>query len=112
MPLYDFICRECGYKNEYLLTSSESPNPYCPRCETQLERQVSAPSIHSGRQSTPEIVETKVVNALTLPCSCGGTFVFPLEKGYNPVFLTKEQARERIKTPEQLGRARERTHNN
>lgn len=50
MPTYDFRCRnsECpgpDVKFESLLRHWDDPNPSCPYCRVELERQVAAPHL-------------------------------------------------------------------
>ncbi|HXP87630.1 MAG TPA: FmdB family zinc ribbon protein [Bryobacteraceae bacterium] len=47
MPIYEYECRQCGYRFEYLVLSS-SPAPECPRCQTQdLSQQISLCAVSS-----------------------------------------------------------------
>lgn len=47
MPIYDYRCGECGEVFEALVRSRE--RPACPSCSsTALERQPSAPTVHSA----------------------------------------------------------------
>jgi putative FmdB family regulatory protein len=34
MPIYEYLCRQCGHRFEYLLLSSSSPAE-CPSCHKQ-----------------------------------------------------------------------------
>ena len=46
IPLYDFSCKACGNAFEALVRGSSAP--VCPACGgTDLERQVSVPTVHS-----------------------------------------------------------------
>jgi putative FmdB family regulatory protein len=48
MPLFDFLCLDCGRVSEMLLSGS-SEEPGCPACGSQyLKRMLSAPSSLSG----------------------------------------------------------------
>lgn len=48
MPLFDFICNDCGRASELLITGSED-KPECPACgSTHLSKQMSAHSSMSG----------------------------------------------------------------
>lgn len=43
MPLYEYICGQCGHQCEYLQKISDEPKVLCPECgKNQLKRQVSA----------------------------------------------------------------------
>ena len=43
MPLYDFKCPQCGKEVE-LLQSMSAPNPACPVCGCDMDKQVSKPA--------------------------------------------------------------------
>jgi len=48
MPLYDYLCLDCGQVSEMLLTGA-SKQPVCPTCGSiNLKRLLSAPSSLSG----------------------------------------------------------------
>lgn len=48
MPLFDFLCLDCGRVSEVLLIGS-SEKPGCPECGSKhLKRMLSAPSSLSG----------------------------------------------------------------
>jgi putative FmdB family regulatory protein len=48
MPLFDFLCLDCGRVSEMLLSGS-SEEPGCPECGSKyLKRMLSAPSSLSG----------------------------------------------------------------
>jgi len=43
MPIYEYECRDCGERFEYLLRGAEKPA--CPACgATGLQKQISAPA--------------------------------------------------------------------
>ena len=47
MPIYDYLCRNCGHTFEGLVLKGSEP-PSCPSCdEEDLERLLSMPSVHS-----------------------------------------------------------------
>lgn len=47
MPLFEYTCRECGSRFEYLMLHS-SPPPSCPSCHGEdLEKLMSAPAVRS-----------------------------------------------------------------
>jgi putative FmdB family regulatory protein len=48
MPIYAYICLECGLKSEALRKMSESSSPYeCPDCSSMnTKKAVTAPAIH------------------------------------------------------------------
>lgn len=47
MPIYEFICQDCGYEFERIQSFSETTMPSCPRCEqVNVMRRVGRPAIH------------------------------------------------------------------
>ncbi|MDP8255277.1 MAG: zinc ribbon domain-containing protein [Candidatus Alcyoniella australis] len=42
MPIYEYICLECGVQFERLQNADE-PAPVCPFCEGEAAKQLSAP---------------------------------------------------------------------
>ena len=47
MPIYEYECRQCGHRFEYLVLSS-SPAAECPRCQNQdLSQQISLCAVSS-----------------------------------------------------------------
>ena len=60
MPLFDFLCLDCGRVSEVLLLGSEE-HPACQSCGSgNLKRMLSAPSSLSGssRQDLPGLGDT------------------------------------------------------
>jgi putative FmdB family regulatory protein len=52
MPLFDYLCLDCGKTSEILVTASDD-RPQCQICgSTQLKKMLSAPSSLSGTPST------------------------------------------------------------
>lgn len=48
MPLFDFVCQDCGKEAEYLVASSDEV-PKCNECEgSELKKKLSAHSSLSG----------------------------------------------------------------
>lgn len=48
MPIYEYVCRQCGHQFEWLTRADE--DPACPQCGvTKLARQFSAPAAHTAR---------------------------------------------------------------
>jgi putative FmdB family regulatory protein len=44
MPIYEYVCNECGHALEALQKLSEAPLRTCPACEKDaLKKQISAP---------------------------------------------------------------------
>ena len=47
MPIYEFLCRDCGNEFEKILPFSAQTIPNCPQCKSeQVERRVGRPAIH------------------------------------------------------------------
>ena len=47
MPIYEFVCQNCGYEFELIRSFSDNSTPICPHCANQqVERQVGRPAIH------------------------------------------------------------------
>ncbi|MCB0044276.1 MAG: zinc ribbon domain-containing protein [Caldilineaceae bacterium] len=47
MPIYEFVCPNCGCEFEKIVSFSDTATPVCPQCgEQHVERQVSRPAIH------------------------------------------------------------------
>jgi putative FmdB family regulatory protein len=42
MPLYDYECKECGYRFEQRQKMSDAPIEVCPKCGGTVERLISA----------------------------------------------------------------------
>ncbi|GAB6094649.1 hypothetical protein JCM14469_09010 [Desulfatiferula olefinivorans] len=53
MPIYDFMCNDCGKLSEILVTSADQ-EPVCRFCGgRKLEKRMSAPSSYTGSRSMP-----------------------------------------------------------
>ncbi|RIK41828.1 MAG: hypothetical protein DCC55_10705 [Chloroflexi bacterium] len=47
MPIYEFVCQECGNEFEKLQSFSDTSTPLCPACQSvQVRRRLSPPAIH------------------------------------------------------------------
>lgn len=53
MPIYEYVCRDCGHPFEWLVRSGEKPS--CPACgRSKLTKQLSVPSAHmAGASEAP-----------------------------------------------------------
>lgn len=48
MPIYEYHCRQCGSRFDFLVLSS-TPPPACPSCSSEdLEKLMSASAVSSG----------------------------------------------------------------
>jgi putative FmdB family regulatory protein len=55
MPLYEYLCKQCGHRFERIQSFSAEDVKECPVCQGPVERLISAPSIQfkgSGFYST------------------------------------------------------------
>ena len=44
MPIYEYVCNECGHQHEALQKMSDAPLLECPACEKDgLKKKISAP---------------------------------------------------------------------
>ncbi|MGC9325686.1 MAG: FmdB family zinc ribbon protein [Desulfomonilia bacterium] len=42
MPIYEYVCQDCGSEFEALVSISSKKNPICPQCEsTRLKKKIS-----------------------------------------------------------------------
>jgi putative FmdB family regulatory protein len=47
MPIYEFVCTDCGHEFEKIQSFSDSSSPVCPQCAgLNVQRRMSAPAIH------------------------------------------------------------------
>ncbi len=47
MPIYEYVCQNCGNDFEKVTSFSNTSVPACPSCQsTSVERQLSTPAIH------------------------------------------------------------------
>jgi len=50
MPIYEYVCRDCGHPFEWLVRGNEKP--VCPSCgRSQLTKQLSVPAAHTSASS-------------------------------------------------------------
>jgi len=53
MPIYEYVCRQCGHQFEWLTRDGEKPA--CPACSRQeLEKKLSVPAAHTSGSSSPQ----------------------------------------------------------
>ncbi len=74
MPLYDFLCAECGKTCELLVTSS-AETQICTSCGSdKLKKMLSAPSSLTGstRQSMPGQGDTACCGSTPSHAGCAG----------------------------------------
>jgi putative FmdB family regulatory protein len=47
MPIYEFVCLDCGHDFERLQSFSDTTTPGCPTCNSvRVQRRLSPPAIH------------------------------------------------------------------
>jgi len=52
MPIYEYVCRDCGHEFECLVRDNEKPS--CPSCgRRKLSKQFSAPAAQTSGTSGP-----------------------------------------------------------
>ena len=71
MPIYEYICADCGNAFEALVRNSES-KPSCPKCESRnLKRRLStfSPSVPSSSGRCPAAESCPSASS---SCGCGG----------------------------------------
>lgn len=65
MPIYEFICHDCGTNFEKRVSFTQSTAPACGTCEgSNVQRQMSAPAIHF-KGSGWYITDSKKSNSTT-----------------------------------------------
>lgn len=54
MPVYEYCCRQCGYKFDKLVRNLEPERVNCPSCQSlDVEKLLSPPLIRMGKSSEP-----------------------------------------------------------
>lgn len=46
MPIYEYVCRDCGQELEVIQRFSDAPLVTCDRCSGRLEKKISVSSFH------------------------------------------------------------------
>lgn len=47
MPIYEFVCHDCGHEFETIQSFSDSSTPACPNCQgVHVRRRIGQPAIH------------------------------------------------------------------
>ena len=61
MPLYEYICEECGHAFEKLLSFSKADLPQaCPTCgAAKGQRKLSSFAVSGGASSSPSALSTR-----------------------------------------------------
>ncbi len=84
MPIYDFQCSSCGFKQEVMRKVSAASTEACPECGKEtFSKQVSAPSFQlngtgwyatdfkGGGSKPTQKTETKAENSAPAACNPG-----------------------------------------
>ena len=74
MPIFDYLCLDCGKKSEILVTGSDEDIP-CPSCQGKnLKKLISAPSSLSGPKghSMPGAGDTACCGSSPGHAGCAG----------------------------------------
>lgn len=45
MPLYEYLCQQCGERTEILQKISDAPYTHCPKCGGEMRKLISSPVI-------------------------------------------------------------------
>jgi putative FmdB family regulatory protein len=45
MPLYEYLCSQCGERSEILQKLSGPPYTHCPKCGGEMRKLISSPAI-------------------------------------------------------------------
>ena len=47
MPIYEYVCRDCGFEFEKIRSYSDETMPACPSCQQEdVQRKLGVPAIH------------------------------------------------------------------
>lgn len=69
MPIYEFVCHDCGTNFEKRVSFIQTSTPACATCESSnVQRQMSAPAIHF-KGSGWYITDSKKGNSTTQTAS-------------------------------------------
>ena len=74
MPIYDFLCSDCGSENEILMALSDDV-PVCSKCGSKnLKKKMSVPSSFSGNASAgfPGAGDTGCCGSSPSQAGCAG----------------------------------------
>jgi putative FmdB family regulatory protein len=69
MPIYEYVCKNCGAEFEFLLRGDDKPA--CPECgDRQLNRTMSVPAAHTSSSSSAADA-CPVRDSCGMPNCCG-----------------------------------------
>lgn len=51
MPIFDFICKQCGHKFDLMISNSEKDKVRCPECGAEVKQMLS--SFNTGGSTAP-----------------------------------------------------------
>ena len=70
MPIYEYVCRNCGQQFEWLSRGDEKPS--CPKCgRGRLAKQLSVPAAHTAGSTSPPCL-AKEAGMCGAPRCCPG----------------------------------------
>ena len=70
MPIYEYVCRDCGHEFEWLTRAEEKPE--CPSCgRAKLTKLLSVPSAHVAGAVQPRC-PTEESRSCNVQNCCGG----------------------------------------
>lgn len=56
MPIYEYICDDCGQKKEFLQKMLDEPISECPNCQSQhFHKCLSAASVQTKNNVRPDV---------------------------------------------------------
>jgi putative FmdB family regulatory protein len=68
MPIYEYVCRDCGHQFEWLVRGEEKPS--CPSCgRERLTKQLSVPAAHTAAAASGNTCP--VQESCGVPNCCG-----------------------------------------
>ena len=60
MPIFEFICKQCGHQFEWFIASGDGDDPWCSECRSyEVLKRPSIPAIHFKGEgwTTPAVKE-------------------------------------------------------
>jgi putative FmdB family regulatory protein len=70
MPIYEYLCKKCGEKSEYLIRSSDQ-EPHCSCGSSQLERLMSTFAVSETGSNTNMACSDGNCGMPSSPCCSG-----------------------------------------
>ena len=76
MPIFDYMCKQCGHVSELLIRTNEEAHYQCPSCgSNKMEKLISSSYIIRSEtsKSAGSTCCGKAERCATPPCSTGGS---------------------------------------